>query len=214
LFPTRTETISGHRSWYVFIDHLGRRKAKKIGSREAAESVKRKIEARLALGDLSALEETKQVPTFAVYAERWLKTDALARCKSSTIDFYTDYQKRYVLPQFGQIEITAIRRDSIKDFISNLSGRGLARNTIRLAVASLRVVLSAAVEDGVLASNPAVKLGQFAQNEKPERKATAMETEEVEVLLTAARELCPEHHPLFLIALRAGLRQGEILGLK
>ena len=145
-------------SWYVFIDYHGQRKAKKVGSRAAAEKVRREIEARLALGDLSALQQAKPVPTFSAYTERWLKTDALTRCKLSTANFYADYQKRYVLPQFGETELTAITRDAIKDFISDLAGRGLAKNTIRLAVASLRVVLSAAVEDGVLASNPAAKV--------------------------------------------------------
>lgn len=201
-------------SWYVFIDHLGQRKAKRVGSREAAEQVKRKIEARLALGDSSSLERIKKVPTFAVYAERWLKTDAPRRCKSSTANFYSDYQKRYVLPKFGQIELTAINRDAIKDFIVSLSERGLAKNTIRLAIASFRVVLSAAVEDGILVSNPALRLGQFVQTDKPERKAMAMEPEEVDKFLAASREHLAEYYPLFLVALRAGLRQGEIIGLE
>jgi integrase len=41
-----------------------------------------------------------------------------------------------------------------------------------------------------------------------------VEPEEVELFLSSAKEYCPDYHPLFLIALRAGLRQGEILGLK
>jgi integrase len=201
-------------SWYVFIHYHGQRKAKKIGTRQAAEKVKREIEARLALGDLSCLGKVTPVPTFSAYADRWLETDAPTRCKTSTIDFYKDYQKRYALPQFGSTELTAITRDAIKDFIAHLSGRGLAKNTIRLAVASLRVVLSAAVEDGILASNPAVRLGQFVKTDKPEQEALAMQPEEAEQFLATVHEQCPEYFPLFLIALRAGLRQGEILGLK
>ena len=81
-------------------------------------------------------------------------------------------------------------------------------------MASLRVVLSAAVEDGILTSNPSVKLGKFVESDKPEGRAVAMEPAEVERFLAATREYCPQYHPLFLIALRAGLRQGEILGLK
>jgi len=200
--------------WYVFIDFNGKRKAKKVGTRQAAENVRREIEARLALGDLSCLEKTPPVPTFEVYAEKWLQTDALATCKFSTIDFYRDYQKRYILPQFGPLQLTGITRDAIKELIAELGTRGLAKNTIRLAIASLRVVLSAAVEDGILVANPASKVGQFVETEKPERRAMAMEPEEVKAFLAAAHEYCPEYYPLFLIALRAGLRQGEILGLR
>ena len=33
-------------AWWVFINYHGRRKAKKVGTREAAERVKRELEAR------------------------------------------------------------------------------------------------------------------------------------------------------------------------
>ena len=55
------------RYWYVFINYHGRRRAKKVGSREAAEKVKRDIEARLALGDIGCLKLNKSdVPTFSL----------------------------------------------------------------------------------------------------------------------------------------------------
>jgi integrase len=41
-----------------------------------------------------------------------------------------------------------------------------------------------------------------------------MEPEEVELFLATVQEHYPDYYPLFLIALRSGLRQGEILGLK
>ena len=55
-------------SWYVFIDYHGQRKSKKVGSREAAEKVKRGIEARLALGDFGILRE-KECTSFAEYSQ-------------------------------------------------------------------------------------------------------------------------------------------------
>ena len=36
--------------WYVFVNYRGRRKSKCVGSREAAEHVRRQLEAKLALG--------------------------------------------------------------------------------------------------------------------------------------------------------------------
>jgi hypothetical protein len=53
----------------VFIDHKGKRKAKCVGSKQAAETAAKKIEAKLTLGDFSLLEENKpQSPTLAEYA--------------------------------------------------------------------------------------------------------------------------------------------------
>ena len=41
-------------------------------------------------------------------------------------------------------------------------------------------------------------------------KLRQMTREEAEAFLEAAKEFCPEFHPLFLMALRAGLRKGEL----
>ena len=199
--------------WYVFVNYHGRRKAKCVGaSRELAEQVRRQLEAKLALGDLGFLSE-EPVLTLRQYSETWLKQYAELELKQSTVDFYQDYQRRYVFPRFGDLKLTAITRDSVKSFAADLNARGLARNTIRLAVASLRVVLSAAVEDGILSANPATRMGRFVQSHKTEHQAQAMEPHEVERFLGAANEYCPAYYPLFLIALRGGLRQGEILAL-
>lgn len=49
----------GHTSWCVVIDHQGQRKTKAVGSREAAERVKREVEARLADGGSMGAVEPK-----------------------------------------------------------------------------------------------------------------------------------------------------------
>src|SRR5215510_10395115 len=43
--------------WWVFIDHKGKRKAKCVGSKQAAETAAKKIEAQLILGTPSPTEE-------------------------------------------------------------------------------------------------------------------------------------------------------------
>jgi hypothetical protein len=62
VFPEHEVTAMGVKirqkdgKWYVFIYHYGRRKAKYVGdSKRAAEEVKRKLEGRLTLGELSLL---------------------------------------------------------------------------------------------------------------------------------------------------------------
>ena len=44
--------------WYVFINHQGKRKAKCVGdSKKAALEVKRKLEAKLTLGEFDLLDD-------------------------------------------------------------------------------------------------------------------------------------------------------------
>jgi hypothetical protein len=83
------------------------------------------------------------------------------------------------MPRFGFKLLTEIRRDEVKRFLADLSqvthdvdGRPVSkfsRNTLRLIICALRIVLNAAV-DGMIDSNPAAKIGKFAKSEKPARQ--------------------------------------------
>jgi integrase len=212
--------------WYVFVNYHGHRKAKSVGnSRQIAEQVKRQLEARLALGDVGFLSNgEKRVPRFDEYAQGWLKRYAELECKSSTVRSYEQLLRVHVTPRFGQKKLTEIRRDEIKQFLSELSQatrvvNGVAvpkfsKNTLRLIVCALRNVLNAAVEDGLIESNPASKVGKFAKSEKPARQASAMARDDAERFLAAIREVCAGWYVFFLTALRAGLRKGELIALK
>ena len=203
-------------AWWIFIDYHGKRKAKKIGSEKAARAVAATLEAKLTLGDVGCLERPKvgvEEPTFEKFARDWVELNPNG-CKESTLAFYRDYHGRYINPCFGARKVSSITRAEIKAMLAKLSKKKLARNTIRLALASIRGVLTSAVEDGLLQSNPAARLGRFTTSEKGQREAQAMEPEEVERFLSATRDYCPEYYPLFLVALRSGLREGEILGLR
>src|SRR5262249_46203579 len=136
-------------------------------------------------------------------------------CKPSTAGFYRQYLRLYVRPRFGLLRLDAIERPQVKEFIAELCNRKLAKNTIRLAVTALRAVLSAAVEDGLLKTNPAKGLGHFVKSEKAAREATSLRPGEVPRQLGAARrQLSFQDYVLLLTALRAGLREGELAALQ
>jgi integrase len=211
--------------WYVYVNYHGKRKNRCVGTREAAEKVRRELEARLALGDMTFLENpSRAVPTFKTYADGWLETYAEVECKLSTKRSYEQLLRLHVTPKFGSQKISDIRRDDVKRFVAELSQATrtvndspipkFSRNTLRLIVCALRTVLSAAVEDGLIESNPAAKVGKFAKSDKPAHQASAMTRDEAKAFLAAVQTVCPDWHPFFLSALRAGLRKGELIALK
>ena len=201
-------------AWWIFICYRGRRKAKKIGTREAAERVKREVEARLALGDLGILTE-KQTPTFKEYSDRWIREHAEVSCKPSTVASYRQLLRLYVSDRFGTIRLDEITRDQVKDFLAGIVSTGvLSRNTVRLILCTLRVIFNHAIEDGLVGQNPAAKLGRFTKTAQPKFQAAALTRAEAQALLDAAKELYPDYHALFMTALRAGLRRGEVIALK
>ena len=200
-------------AWWVFINYHGRRKAKKVGTREAAENVKRQIEARLALGDFGVLEDRKE-PTFSEYANRWLKYHAEIQCKPSTVTRYREILRLYLLPAFGAFRLGQITRAMVKEFLSEkASGGRLSRSSWRLMLCTLGGIFSHAIDDELVANNPAAKLGKFTKTGKPNRQATALTRREANQLLEAAKEYCPQYYVLFLTALRSGLRRGELVAL-
>jgi integrase len=148
-----------------------------IFMREAAEKVRREVEARLTLGDLTFLSDGgKPVPTFSDYATGWLETYAEVECKPSTRRSCAQLFRLHVTPRFGQKKLTDICRDEIKQFLSETCqatkqvGEVLApkyaKNTLRLIACALRTVLNAAVEDGLIESNPAARIGRLAKSEE------------------------------------------------
>jgi integrase len=202
--------------WYVLVNYHGRRKAKCVGSRATAEQVKRLLEAKLALGDLSVLNaEDDKKPSFNTYADGWMKDYARIECKTSTANGYEGVLSQYLRPMFGKKLINEIKRDDIKALINQLISQELSRNTIRNALCVVRGLFNYAVEEGLIESNPAARLGRFTRSAKStDTKGTALTSKEVQQFLKAAEEICPNYHPLFLMALRAGLRRGELVALQ
>ena len=201
--------------WYVFVDWRGKRKARCVGvSREAAEQVRREIEARLALGTFS-LEDKSEAPTLAAFSKQWMDSHVRLNLKRSTVESYEGLLNFHLVPRFGRRPITAISRKDVKAYLAELVAQGkLARNTIRNIFATLRAMLAQAVEDGLLDANPALALGRLNKPSNQARKAEFLTRHEAERFLAAANEHCPGRYPLFLTALRAGLRQGELVGLQ
>jgi integrase len=223
--------------WYLFIDHQGKRKAKCIGaSRQLAENLKQKLEAKLALGEFGFLQDEAAGITFKEYSDAWLKQYAEIHCKDSTVSSYKQLLRLYLEPRFGATSLAKISRSEVKKFLVEMTIRPkhqrkrksdeepadaaiqevklLSRNTLRLALATLRVIFNHAIEDGIVDRNPAYKLGKFTKTDKPEREASAMTREEAQQLLNAVQQLSSEYYGLFLVALRAGLRRGELVALK
>lgn len=203
--------------WYVFINHNGQRKAKCIGeNRAAAVQVKRALEGKLALGDLGIFNnEAPSCPRLGEYSDLWIENHARLSCKPSTIDGYESVLRQHIRPRFSSTRINQIKRNDIKEFIGLLMTKELTRSTIRNAISILRGIFNQAMEDELLESNPAANLGRFTRAARSSGvKGVALTADEAERFLLAAKEVCPEYAPLFLLAVRAGLRRGELVALQ
>ena len=213
--------------WWVFVNHDNQRISKMIGSKDAANTVARTIEAKLALGEFS-FEEEKPVKTFKEYADSWIKTTVPATCKESTTDDYKNILRNHVKPVFGTLKINQITEGAIKDFLFDKVNSGFAGSTVSHMKNVISGVLTKAIDDKAISVNPALNLGtkfmkkindaidarKMANGDEEGGKPDPLSQEDLNILLSAAQEHYLEHYPLFLFLARTGTRIGEALGLK
>ncbi len=209
-------------AWWVFINHQGQRKARKVGDKEAADAVATKVRAALATGALQLARP--DVPRFKEYAEAWIRQHRqLASIKESTAEEYAKMLRLRLVPAFGKEPLTAITRPVVKAFVARLREQGTRQDTKGLSAASvratlvpLRLILGEAADSGLIPSNPAVRIGKW-NTRRTEREAEGCDpftSEELEAIMKTARDQVPILWPLVGLWVQSGMREGEVFGLQ
>ncbi len=183
-----------------------------------------KAQAHAALRDLVAEVERGEVtrnaaPTYAEWAERWLRDKAARGIRSRTVDSYTLLLSQHVVPSLGGLRLDRITPEAVQKLVDDLArsgristgrkGEALSGTTVRRIHQALRASLKAAVRMRLLGRNPASDVELPKSNPKPAR---ALDMGEAMALVDQAQGTRLEL-PV-LIAACSGLRRGEILGLQ
>jgi integrase len=138
--------------------------------------------------------------------------------KLSTVEHYRQRLRVHLIPTFGHMKVRMLHRGGVKAFLAEKLASGLAPDSVRLILATLRALLNAAVDDGVIMANPAARLGKALRLARSkatrQEQIKAMDGEQLSRFLGATLEKAPQLYPLFVTLARAGLRLGEALGLK
>src|SRR5215471_14236392 len=87
-------------AWWLYIDHRGQRKAKRVGEgkagKKAAKLAAVQIQARLASGDMSVVHESQtRALTLREHAEVWLKSYVEVQRKPGTAEKYTAVLRKH-----------------------------------------------------------------------------------------------------------------------
>jgi integrase len=103
-------------AWWVFINHQGTRKAKRVGvgepGKKAAKHVAQQIQARLALGQ-AAFDSQKSGVTIDRYSETFLHRIEQTR-KHTTLSDYRKIVNRDLLPVFRGLDLQDLTREKVK----------------------------------------------------------------------------------------------------
>ncbi len=202
-------------AWWVLIDHQGQRKAKKIGSKKAAVEAASKIEAALATKALNLPSSAARPPiNFGTYAETWMDGHVSMNLKESTAQAYRVLLDKHILPTFKNKPLAEITRNEIKALCYRKSESGLAGRSVHYIARTMSAIFNQAIEDGIITSNPAARPGRSVQIDDRRGHFGFLTPAEGRLFLKVAKKHTAKYYPIFLTALRTGMRQGEILGLQ
>ena len=128
--------------------------------------------------------------------------------KPSVIRGYETALRTRILPALGGCRLSDLRRIDVQHFADRLCAEGLDASSVRNTLMPLRVIFRRALVRGEIAVNPTTALELPAVEGRRERIASPTEAAS---LLSALPE---RDRTLWATAMYAGLRRGELLGLR
>jgi integrase len=205
---------NGHTRWRVdYIGSDGRRHFKFLPTSEQAEDY-------LATMTIASRQKTTtDLPgsmTVAEYAAHWLRLIE-THVKPRTLASYTETLRLHLLPAFGATRVRDLQRGRIKTFLAKRLDTHKP-NSVRIMHATLRVMLNAAMDDGLIVANPADKLGRslklVTRSKVRQEAIKAMDRAQRDCFLATAYRVEPWWAPAWEVQVLCGARPGEVLALE
>jgi integrase len=148
--------------------------------------------------------------TLGDWLTEWRGTYLLASDRArATKLLYGGLTKRYVDPQIGSIPLDRLKPADLTRMLLGMENAGKSASTRRNAYAALRGALTDAVDNELLAANPALKVRRPRVSYA---EAKALTPDEVAALLRGAEGL--RYSAVLRLILGTGLRRGEALALR
>jgi integrase len=175
--------------------------------------IQKQLEAKLALGDVGLLKDEPETVLFQDYAAQYLETYATRAMKPSSRRVVQHILTNHLLPAFGDRPLPDITRQDVQAFMAQ---KPTLRTThVRNILRHLSAICNHAVEDEVIAVNPASKMGKYlpSSSADPDRHIMPFTSEALVRSLTAMQEHAPQYYAYFFTLARTGMREGEGLAL-
>jgi integrase len=156
---------------------------------------------------------------FSDFFKEWEKKYADKELAETTLTNYLTHLKNYIIPKIGHIRIDQITPMHIISLLEDMKrikdpGRPLSNRTKQDTYLTLRNIFERAVEWQVITLNPLTKVKKPKILDEEAKEVNVYDEDEVITLLQAVQSE-PFHWRIFLsLALIAGLRRSESLGLE
>lgn len=198
-------TCAGGPTYYVVVRDGRTLHRERVGKdRQQAGRALRKIGTQVDEGEYRPQANIR----FREWGNLWLA--ALRRPKASTRFSYGS-TIAHASDVFGDKVVRRLSVDDVSSFLERLARLGLAASTQAKHLRVLGACLQAAVRHGYAARNPVRELDKSEKPRVERRESAYFESEELPRLFTEMDEGL--HRTVCLVALKTGMRQGELLAL-
>ena len=155
--------------------------------------------------------------TLREYILFWQETYDRHQSRPTTYAAHNYVFKNHILPGLGDTQLSELTSERVGEFLEERrrfgnhrpGSSGLGEETMRHIHRLLQQCLDQAMRDGLIGDNPA---RAFHYSKPKKVNADVLTSLEMEDYLDAAERL--GYLPMFMLALTAGIRQGELIALK
>ena len=202
----------GARSWQLVYDLPRGADGKRQQRYETVQGTKRQAEARLTQVLDSVRRDRYFEPTrltVAEFLEQFLTDYVETNCRPRTAQGYRDIIRGHFQPSFGYVLLARLTAQEIQRYYAGKLRAGLSTQTVTHHHTLLHRALEVAIDWDLLERNPSDRIHPPRPGPSPAR---TLDLEEVRRLLAAAQPT--DYHMPVHLALYAGLRRSEVLGLR
>ncbi len=180
------------------------RRVSPVQTKRGAQAYERDLRQVLLMG---AREQRKEVfPTFAEFAKEFMEDYAEVNNKPGEIKAKRNHLDLHLLPMFGLKPLNEITLRDIERFKRQKQKQGYHPKSINNHLTTLNRIFTIACDWGLLEKGPKIK-----KLKCPEPTFDFLSFSEAKRLIDAAKG---QWRTMIMVALKCGLRQGELLGLR
>lgn len=181
--------------------------------RSRNRSFERKVDAERFLVELqyklnrgAYVDERAGRVVFAEFAAEWIERQLIQPTTRAALETRL---RVHILPEWAAWPLVRITPAAVQRWLRALS-EDLSSGYVRLLLVNFGSILQAAVDDGLLPSNPA----RLAGTRMPAPSARKVRPWSAERVLAVIEKMPVPLRPLVIVAAGCGLRQGEAFGLR
>lgn len=188
--------------WRVDWSERGQRRTQRFATKTEAEAF---------IGDLAGGKQARQRERITVKAWvlRWLESQGPTWEPRTVLD-RGDFADKWIIPYLGKMRLGEVDRQDVRDLRAWMRRRKATVYTANRAVEVLSAALGAAVDDGLLDSNPCRGLKKLPRDRVQRRRAASLaEAEAIRHYMTTDRD-----RAILSLLAYAGLRPSEVYSLR